>query len=198
MSLGLQRPVIGVSYLETMPRELIEPFLSEVGDQRVAVAEEVRPDLQMFASAEWFIPTAIFLFFSKSYFEGFLQAAGADHYQRLQKSASSLMTRLSLIRVTYLASGRKIKEDNPFTGAISLVAEGREDGRFKLLFKKDADEAEIALSVSAFLEFLKSYHNGGEAAELIKDFGHFRAVGGLHLVYYDSSLKKLRSLDPRG
>jgi hypothetical protein len=189
--------VIGISYVESIPRELIDPFLNEVSDDRIEIIEEPRPETQFFASIEWFIPTAVFLYVSKGYFDGFLQAAGTDHYERLKKAIPDWFTRLSHIRVTYLASAnKKLRADNPFTGAISLLGEG-EGNAFKLMFRHEADETEIAQSIVAFIEFLKHFHSGSAASDFIRDFEPAEPIERLRLIYFDVKIQKLRLLDPK-
>jgi hypothetical protein len=186
--------VIGISYVESIPRELIDPFLDEIDHERIEIIEEARPDTQFFASAEWFIPTAVFLYLSKGYFDGFLQAAGADHYEALKKAISWWFARLSLIRVTYFASAnKKLRSDNPFTGAMSLMAQGDESGSFKLMFRLEADEAEIARSVEAFLEFLRHFHNGSSPSEFFANYETTETIERLRLVYFDIEAKKLEA-----
>lgn len=189
--------VIGVSYVESIPRELIEPFLSAVIDDRIEILEDPRPDAMLFASVEWLIPTAVALYLSKGYFEGFLQAAGEDHYELLKEAIPKWFNRLSHIRVSYLASSnKKLRADNPFTGAISLLGEGKRNS-FKLMFRNDADEAEIAQSIATFLEFLRRIHNGGSPFDLIVDVEPSERIERLWLIYFDVEVQKLRLLDPR-
>lgn len=189
--------VIGISYAESIPRELIDPFLNAVSDDRIEIIEEPRHDAILFASVEWFIPTAVFLYLSKGYFEGFLQAAGEDHYELLKKTIPQWFTRLSHIRVTYLASAnKKLRADNPFTGAISLLGEGKGNA-FKLMFRHKADENEIAQSIVAFLEFLRHFHSGKPPGDFIADFDLSEPVERLRLIYFDVDAQKLRQLDPR-
>jgi hypothetical protein len=189
--------VIGISYVESIPRELIDPFLNQIADDQIEIIEEPRHDAMLFASVEWFIPTAVFLY-SKGYFDGFLQAAGADHYEALKKAIPAWFSRLSLIRVTCLASAnKKLRSDNPFTGAMSLMAQGDESGSFKLMFRLEADEAEIAQSVEAFLEFLRHFHNGSPPSQFFANYEATETIERLRLVYFDIEEKKLRLLDPK-
>jgi hypothetical protein len=189
--------VIGISYVESIPRELIDPFLNAVSDDRIEIIEEPRHDAMFFASVEWFIPTAVVLYLSKGYFDGFLQAAGEDHYELLKTTISTWFTRLSHIRVTYLASAnKKLRADNPFTGAISLLAEGKGNA-FKLMFRHEADEEEISQSIVAFLEFLRHFHSGRPPSDFIADFDTSERVDRLRLVYFDVKIQQLRQLDPR-
>lgn len=189
--------VIGISYVESIPRDLIDPFLNEVSDDRIEIVEGRRPDAMLFASVEWFVPTAVFLYLSKGYFDGFLQAAGEDHYELLKKTIPRWFSRLSHIRVSYVASAnKKLRDDNPFTGAISLMGEG-EGNAFKLMFRHEADETEIAQSIVAFLEFLRHFHSGKPLSDFIADFEPSERFERLRLVYFDVEAQKLRLLDPR-
>jgi hypothetical protein len=195
--MGSDSAVIGVSYLESIPRVLIDPFVDAISDDRIEIIEEPRHDAMLFASVEWFIPTAVFLYLSKGYFEGFLQAAGEDHYELLKKTISQWFTRLSHIRVTYLASaGKKLRANNPFTGAISLLGEGK-GGAFKLMFRHEADEKEIGQSIVAFLEFLRRFHDGSTPSDFIADFDSSEPVERLRLIYFDVDTQTLRQLNPK-
>jgi hypothetical protein len=189
--------IIGISYVESIPRELIDSFLNEMRDDRIEIIEEQRPDAMFFASIEWFIPTAVFLYLSKGYFDGFLQAVGEDHYELLKNSLPRWFNRLSRIRVTYLASAnKKLRPDNPFTGAISLLGEGK-GSAFKLMFRHEADETEIAQSIVAFLEFLRHFHSGSTPSDFIVGFEASEPVERLRLVYFDIEARKLRLVDPK-
>jgi hypothetical protein len=60
-------PIIGISYIEGIPGELIDALDEEISAEGVSVVRDARPDAMMFASMVWLMPTAFFLFFTKSY-----------------------------------------------------------------------------------------------------------------------------------
>lgn len=63
--------------------EVIDMDIPIISLPNLKISEEAR-EVSMYASLEWAIPSLVFIFITKSYFEGFLEEAGIDHYKALK------------------------------------------------------------------------------------------------------------------
>lgn len=67
---------------ENLP--LIDLEIEMLENDGLSIEKKQHP-IQAYASLEWMIPPLVFAFFTKPYFEGFLNKAGEDHYEVLKK-----------------------------------------------------------------------------------------------------------------
>lgn len=150
--------------------------------------------------AEWLLPTAVFVFLFKPYFDGFLKEAGKDHYQALKGAISRFWPRLfgkeRLVTTTVLASAPgKLGTGPRYSHTFSLMAEGTSRQRFRLLLPDDASVDDFEASVDAFIQFMQTQHSAVEPDP------HSRApiaspdVHGVVLVAYDAATGSLRAID---
>ena len=63
--------------------EVMDMDIPIISSPNLKISEEER-EISMYASLEWAIPSLVFIFITKSYFEGFLGEAGVDHYKALK------------------------------------------------------------------------------------------------------------------
>ena len=66
---------IGLSYRSDIESDLFDDFISLVSVQDLRLYIEERQKT-IYAGLEWLVPTAVFIFISKSYFDGFLKEMG--------------------------------------------------------------------------------------------------------------------------
>jgi len=154
---------IAISYDESLNADDFEEFHHDLANERLEIIIESRPGGEVFASLEWFIPTAVIVFISKSYFDGFLKEMGKDHYLKLKESLSSLTNKqMSKPRIEPIMIGSpgKVNPNNPYSMAFSVYAEANDGNKFKLLIPKPSEIDDYTEIVYKFLDFLNDYHMG--------------------------------------
>lgn len=67
---------------ENLP--LIDLEIEMLENDGLSIEKKQHP-IQAYASLEWMIPPLVFAFFTKPYFEGFLNKAGENHYEVLKR-----------------------------------------------------------------------------------------------------------------
>lgn len=149
-------PQIGISYLSSIPESTVEEFRATISHPKLDLRSESRED-DIYAGVEWFLPTALVVYISKSYFDGFLKEMGKEHYLLLKKALIKLKSKLREYKLT--ATKGKILKESIYTFSLSIYAEADNDHRFKLLIQKDITDAEYEEIIEAFLNFLSSYNN---------------------------------------
>lgn len=161
----MQKPHVGIVHLNRIDSAIFDDFKSEVElpelDLRIQGREEAGP----FASLEWFIPTAIFAFIGKAYFEEFLKEMGKDHYKLLKSSLTELTQktiRQPRLEPVLMNTSGEIGQDNPYSMAYSILAEGKDGYSFKLLIPKYSPDIDYESIVLRFMEFISDYHSIGE------------------------------------
>jgi hypothetical protein len=86
-------PDIGLRYVESLENDSFAEFGRELAADGLDVRVESEPDPGPFMGIEWLLPTAIFVFLGKSYFDGFLKEAGKDHYQILKNALKKVSSK---------------------------------------------------------------------------------------------------------
>jgi len=184
----VQKPQIGILYTERFDSSIFDEFLSEVehGDLDLQIQET--PESGPFATVEWFIPTAIIAFIGKAYFEEFLKEMGKDHYNSFKSSLAKLTKKTvsqPRIEPVLMSSQGKISSDNPFSMAYSIVAEGNDSYRFKLLIPKCSPSVNYETIVLKFMDFIAHYHALGLDSIASQQISRSGALGGAILVSYN-------------
>lgn len=196
----MNTPDIAISYEDHFSVELFNDFIESINEGDLNVAIESRESGVVYAGIEWLLPTAIVVFIGKSYFDGFLKEAGRDHYNKLKGSLSNLTNKtMSIPRIEPLiiaSSPNKIRENNPYTLALSIYAESNDGNKFKLLLPKVSLTVDYTSIVFAFLNFLDDYHGGVKVLEDIGVDKESTRVGSLILVHMNPDNKKIEWLNP--
>ena len=194
----MQKPQIGIIYLDHIDKSFFEDFHSEVSHSELSLNIEARPELGPFASVEWFIPTAIVAFIGKPYFEEFFKEMGKEHY-RLLKSALTKLTKKSAsqprLEPVIMGTPGKIQQNNPYTMAISIIAEGRDGYTFKLLLPKDPKTFDYEDTVGKFMDFIASYHLSDEASKASEEIAKSEIPCGMILVHLNPKTNEIEWLD---
>lgn len=182
-----KNPHILISYLKSFPiQEDIIKFESAISSPKLELVVDARDPIP-FAALEWFIPTAIVIYISKSYFDSFFSEMGKDHYSLLKdaiKNFGAKYIKEDRFKISYIASGReKISSDNIYTNVFSIMSETQSGLRVKLLLQKDIAEEEYFIAVELFLGVLEAL-----------DSSH--ASQGMIFVGFDRQTKKIEFLDP--
>src|SRR5690348_1427845 len=105
-----------VQYPPAFSDEALDEFLNATRHPEVGMRIE-RPNPAPQAGVEWLLPTAAFVFISKSYFDGFLKEAGKDHYDLLKKGAGKLWAYLCTLPWRVIYSGAEKAADDTYSRA---------------------------------------------------------------------------------
>jgi hypothetical protein len=194
-SSGSEGPHIAISHIDAIPAEIFDEFAGMISMNGFNLEIEPRPQ-SAYAGVEWLIPTAVVVFITKSYFDGFLKEMGKDHYGALKKGLSLLRKRLSPIRVSLVGSGGKASENQTFSYALSIVAEAHTRYRFKFLIQENLPDGGFDVLLDSMIDFLESFHAGRLDSDFGQQLEECRIVGGTILLAFDDKTKKLVLMDP--
>lgn len=197
-------PQIAIIYEEGhhQLKEVATAFVEDVTCRELDIRAESRPGIGVMACVEWYIPTALFLFFGKAYFDGFLKEMGKDHYGIAKKGISKLWSKLfsrdKVIELTLVGTPGKLTENYKYSLAFSIIGELNENKTIKFLFEESISEIEFSERIDLVMNFLNAIHTNPEN---IKEYfvlnDHAISSGSIVLVGYDPKCKKLINLDPR-
>jgi hypothetical protein len=98
------------------------------------------------------------LSYKESYFDGFLEEMGKDHYSPLKKGLMSLGSKLlgkSTPEVVTIGSPGKVSATRLYSLNYSIIAEAEDGQRFKLLLQQNASEQQYEKILENFLEFFE-------------------------------------------
>jgi len=112
---------IALIFEEDVNEEIFTTFIDTISSDKLSVEKVSIPKHGAFMCPEWLMPTAIFAYLSKPYFDTFLKEMGKDHYNLLKKGFSSLYKNVigseapKLQIITSSSSPNKIVKDNPYS-----------------------------------------------------------------------------------
>ncbi|MGA0608314.1 hypothetical protein ACO2Q0_20160 [Phenylobacterium sp. VNQ135] len=155
----MERPHIGLSYLDSLPPEFFEDFQRELRTDGLRLRVDARPATP-FAGVEWLLPTAVMLFLGKAYFEGFLAELGKDHYVAVKQAVHRLNDRLKSLRFTLVGSPGKVADVQRYSHAFSIWVEGPAERTFKFLLPADLASPTTDAALDVCLEFVRRYYQG--------------------------------------
>ena len=192
-------PHLAVFHVATVPAEFFADFTDSVRADRLEVLVQTRPSGVPFAAIEWLMPTAIVAYLAKPYFESFLKEMGKDHYGLVKQGLKKLYARVAgpdAPEVALVSTAGKIPKDQPYSLFFSVVLEGPEGNRFKLLIPRPISELEYEVAIGAFLDFADRLHSKRLDKGTVAAFEDVPHVGGTVLVVYDVEAKTLKPIDP--
>jgi hypothetical protein len=193
------QPHIAILHVDSVPAETFAGFLQTVSADGLSIHVESRESGGAFAAIEWLIPTAIFAYISKSYFDGFLKEMGKDHYALLKKGLNSLYSKVlgpQAPEVTLISTAGKVKAGQPYSLFFSVVAEGEGEQQIKLLLARSSSKEEYEASVSAFLSLVESVHTNMLDTTKLDALKTVRVVGRTLLVAYNPATGEVEPIDP--
>ena len=179
---------------DQVPPVVFDDFRRAVEADGFVLSMDTRPKSGPFAGLEWLMPTAVMLFITQGYFNGFLGEMGKDHYQALRTGLKSLCARFAKVKVTLIGTSGKVSQDQPYSLALSLWSEADDGRTFKFLVPNDPEAIDIALD--GYLTFLEAHAAGELPAELKQALAQTRALGRVVLLAYDPAAKVLGVVDP--
>ncbi len=184
---GFVKPEIGFIYTENWFEEKqVQSYLVPLDAEGLKLTHE-EVSAEPFAGMEWMIPTAVFVFITRSYFSSFLSEMGKDHYHLLKGMISRSWKKIKAGKeytIVSLGSPNKLMKDNPYSSAFSVLIPLEDKRVIKFLVQKNLSEADLGDGLEAISDMLVS----SEIVE--KDYWKYI------LVAYDPDQKKLLFLDP--
>ncbi len=180
---------------ETFDEDL-EKTLAEIDEDSLLIAgERKRPE--MWAGLEWAIPGLIAVFFSKAYFEGFLQEMGKAHYVKLNFWLKRLVTKSKDFKITTIASSvNKVDPSNSQSKAISIFIDLKNGQKIKLLFDEELTLSEWHQSIDEILELVINNYDLSPNDELTSRLIDLRSESYYMLYgFIDRNTKKWKFID---
>lgn len=193
------KPHIAILHVDTVSPETFAGFLQTVNADGLNVHVESRESGGAFAAIEWLIPTAIFAYISKSYFDSFLKEMGKDHYTLLKKGLNSLYSKVlgpQAPEITLISTAGKVKADQPYSLYYSVVAEGVGGQQIKLLLACNSSKEEYEASVSAFLSFVERTHANTLDTTTLLALKTAPVIGRTLIVAYNPETGVIEPIDP--
>jgi hypothetical protein len=174
-------PSLALIYPASCPDDALREFLDVLSAQGLVVPVR-RDERGPSAGLEWLLPTAAFLFVSRSFFESFLKKAGEDAYDAFKRAMAQLWPVFfgtePRVRVRVVASAPGKLARAGFSRAFSIIAKADDGRSIKLLLRDNATSEELNESVSAFVRFLEDVYAGSGPP--------LTYVGGVAVVAYDA------------
>ena len=193
-------PKIAIVHVNTVPGEAFDEFRLATTSPEVEVQViAVEPPGPM-AGVEWLMPAVVTGFIASSYFGGFFQEAGKDHYLLVKEQFKKLYAKVAgpdAPEITLIGSAGKVKPVQPYSLYFSLVGQGPNGVSVKLLLKKPLSQTEYDQSVEAFLDFLRDLNAESPDAETTKRFQSVTPIGRTLLVVFDETTKEVVPINPR-
>lgn len=187
-----------IVYQNEREKAILNKFLNAINNDKLLVEMEKIPPMGPMAGIHWLMPTAVFLFITKAYFDGFFSEMGSDHYNILKKEIIELKEDFfgenvsKRVLISSSSAQNKIdKNSNKYSLDFSIMAEANNGNKFKLLIPKEISNKEYTKTITCFLDFLKKY-NHNEIPEIPNEFIFFQII----LIEYDSELEKLQFVNP--
>lgn len=193
----MENPQIALVYEEDIDKKVFNIFIDTVLNEKLSLKVIPVEKRGPFAGVEWLLPTAIFAYIGKSYFDSFFKEMGKDHYQLLKKGFHSLWKKLvssdspQLVLVTGSFSPNKISKDNPYSQYFSITAEAKNNLQFKLLIEQNSTFEIYQKTVNTFLDFLEQYHNDKLDSDFLAKI-HKNSISRTILVSYNIEKNMLK------
>lgn len=185
-------------YFEEIPDQEIDRVCSDLRDVGLECDSCKMPSPGLQNSLEWFVPTAIVLFITQSYFKGFLSEMGKDHYGRSKKWSTRLWGRFFGKDTTvpkFLMMGGGCTWKPKYTHTLSVVADTNDGRKFKLMFPADIGEEDFALHVDVFIDFVCRHYAGDDNAMIPNCFS-VKGIDDQTFVTLAKNRQSVKFLDP--
>jgi len=180
-------PHIAVVHVNTIPSDEFEEFRQVISAPGLDVQLVERDPPGPMAGVEWLMPTLVIGFIASSYFGGFFQEAGKDHYLLVKEQFKKLYAKVAgpdTPEITLIGSAGKIRPVQPYSLYFSLVGQGPNDVSVKLLLKKQLSQVEYDQSVEAFLDFLQRLNTDSLDADAERRFRSVTPMGRTLLMVF--------------
>lgn len=194
----MQSTHLAVIHVNWVSPETFNDLVQTVSNDDLQLLVEEREN-GVYAGIEWLLPTAVIVYISKSYFDGFLKEMGKDHYAVLKQGVKALWGKMlgpSAPEPSVISSQGKVSKEQQYSLVYSIMAETGTGHRIKLLLPRGLSQKEYEATVEGFLGFLEKFHAKELDASTQEQMNSVRSVGGVVPVVYDTSRKSIRALDP--
>jgi hypothetical protein len=190
-----KRPHFMLMVQEGLPDFIATEFqaAAEKLDFDVAV---VRKPAGPFAGIEWLMPTAIGLYVTARFFDGFIQEAGNDAYTAVKQSALNLWRHSKKVRITLTGSSGKVSRIQPYSLAFSITGEIVAGLRFKFVVQSDISPESAETGINAFLELIADLLADQIAESDMNVLLTYKPVAGIVLVTFDADKGEIVPVDP--
>lgn len=193
-------PQIAIFHINTIPSDEFEEFRQVISVSGLDVQIVDRDPPGPMAGVEWLMPTLVIGFVASSYFGGFFQEMGKDHYLLVKEQFKKLYAKVAgpdAPDVKLLGSAGKVKPVQPYSLYFSLVGQVSNGISVKLLLKKPISQLEYEQSVEAFLNLLRDINTGSLDEEATRRFQSVTPMGKTLLVVFDKATQKVVPINPR-
>jgi hypothetical protein len=193
-------PKIAIIHVTTVPSEIFDEFRQITASQEVDVQVLAVDPPGPMAGIEWLMPAFVTGFVASAYFGGFFQEMGKDHYLLLKEQFKKLYPKVAgpeAPEVTLVGTRGKVNKVQPYSLYFSLVGEGADGLRLKLLFKKQISPTEYGRCVEVFLDLLRDLNSGTITDAVRRRFESVTPIGRTMLVVYDDTIDEIVPIDPR-
>lgn len=188
-------PHLRLLYEDHIPPVVFNDFRQTVEADGFALSEDTRARSGPFLGLEWLMPTAVMLFITQGYFNGFLGEMGKDHYQTLKSGLKALCGRFAKVKVTPIGTPGKVSADQPYSLVFSLWSDGDDGRTFKFLIPA-GDQDVIDIALDRYLDFIEAYAAGALAPSTLQALADVRRLGKIILLAYDVDEDALGVMDP--
>lgn len=144
-----------------------------------------------YAGVELYLPSAIALFVTASFFGGALQEAGKDAYAMLKATAISLWKRAAGLNVRPMGSSGKVSSSQRYSFAFSITSEVSPGLSFKLLIQTETDVADVEIGINAFVDLINDLLAGRVGEDAVKPLLKYRPIARTILVTFDAASRKI-------
>jgi hypothetical protein len=194
------KPDLAIFHENSIPGDLFEEFRSvtETREKNIQIVS-IEP-LGPMAAIEWLMPTFIIGFIASSYFGGFLQEMGKEHYLLVKQQFKKLYPKVAgpdAPEVKLIGTQGKIRTDQPYSLYFSLIGEGPNSVQIKLLLKREVSQIEYENTIDKFLDLLSNLNCGSIDENTAQRFNGVLRAGRTILVVYDESTNSIVPIDPR-
>lgn len=143
-------------------------FLDDIRSKELVVERVQRDEPLVYAAIETTdLPTLICLWIFSTYFSGFLKKAGETHYSKLEGGLKRLSQELfHKEKDTAIVGPGKIERPAEYSILFSVWTKAG-NCSVKFAFKTLCSEKEYVATVGAILEFLSTYHTGGDTEQYL-------------------------------
>jgi hypothetical protein len=151
-------PLIAIFHIDTVPGGTFDEFRQVTTSPEVDVQVIAHESPGPMAGVEWLMPAFVTGFVASAYFGGFFQEMGKDHYLLVKEQFKKLFPKVAgpeAPDVKLVGSAGKIKADQPYSLFFSLLGEGPNGVRIKLLLRKSISQSEYERCVDMFLDHLR-------------------------------------------
>lgn len=188
-----------IVYVNSVPASTFDEFRRVADRGNLAIKVESRPEFGPMAGVEWLLPTAVFVYLGKSYFDGFLKEMGKDHYVLLKTGLKSLYSALlgpAAPKVQVISTAGKVSKNRRYSLLYSIIAEASIGWKFKLLLPQLCTEAEYEESLAAFLQFLDHFHGNMLDDSTKARISSVKPMSGIILVWHNPETGLIEPVDP--